>query len=759
MSIPTPGWATRARHLVAALGLAAALLPAAARAEELRPAALAGIADIVGREMAAGHLPGAVVLVGQGDRIVYRRAFGDRAVIPRRLPMRVTTIFDLASLTKVVATTTAIMQLVDAGRLDLDRPVADTWPDFAANGKEGITPRQLLTHSAGLPPDLDLDAKWSGTPAALARIAALGPVQPPGSGFLYSDVGFEALGELVRRLSGQRLDAYCRQRIFAPLGMKDTEFRPPSAKRRRIAPTDRLDGRMRWGSVQDPTAARMGGIAGHAGLFGTADDLARFAGMLLGGGARQGVRVLSAAAVAAMTSAQGPPGQPVLRGLGWDIRSSYSVPLTDGSYGHTGYTGTSLWIDPATRTYVIILTSRLHPDGHGTAKPLRADVTALVTAALAGPRVETGLDVLEAENFAPLAGLRVGLITNQSGIDRAGRAAAAVLAAAPGVHLAALFSPEHGLLGTSDGKVASGRDPATGLPVYSLYGEVKRPTESMLAGLDALVFDVQDVGARFYTYATTMAYAMEEAARRHIAFYVLDRPDPIDATVVQGPLLDDDLHSFAGYFRLPVRHGMTIGELATLFNAENHIGADLHVVRMQGYRRSDWYDDTGLPWVAPSPNLRTLAQVTLYPAVALVEGANVSVGRGTDHPFELVGAPWIDGGRLAAAVEARHLPGLRVEPAEFTPAADVFAGRACHGIRVVPTDRRQLDSPGLGLELIAALARLYPDRFRVDDTAGMVGSKPLVAALKAGDEPQDVAAGWQADTDAFIRLRARYLLY
>jgi len=752
------------------------LPPRAPASGDVEPvaAALAPIDAVVDDEIHAGRIPGAVVVVGHAGAVVYRRAFGDRQVEPVRLPMTEDTVFDLASLTKVIATSPAVMQLVEAGKLRLDAPVARYWPAFGGHGKAGITVRDLLTHFSGLPPDLDLDAPWSGEAAALERVAAARPIAARERSFVYSDVNFAALGELVRRVSGTRLDVYCARHVFGPLGMRSTGFAPPPDAP--VAPTTRAAGRLLAGVVHDPTARRMGGVAGHAGLFSTADDLAIFAQAMLDGGSAGAVRLLRAETVSAMTSSQGPPAATVHRGLGWDIDSRFArdwrAAMPEGSYGHTGYTGTSLWIDPASRSYVVVLTNRVHPDGRGDARPLRMRIAEVVAAAVgAGDRrppgdappgsatVETGLDVLVAERFAPLSGLRVGLVTNQTGRDAAGRDAVDLVRAAPGVRLAALFTPEHGLHGDIEGRIPSGRDPETRLAVYSLYGAVTRPTPAMLDGLDALVFDVQDVGVRFYTYATTMAYAMEAAAAKGIPFYVLDRPDPISAAVVQGPVLDPDLRSFTGYFPLPVRHGMTVGELARLFNEENSIGADLRVVEMRGYRRTLWYDETGLPWVAPSPNLRSLREAVLYPGTALLEGANVSVGRGTAMPFEVLGAPWVDRDRLASYLNHRRIPGVRFEPLEFRPTAPPFADRTCRGVRVVLADRAALDAPRLGVEIASALHRLHGSDFQLDDTLGSIGARWVLAAIRDGEDPEDIARRWQGALQTFLARRAKYLLY
>ena len=543
--------------------------------------------------------------------------------------------------------------------------------------------------------------------------------------------------------------------------MRDTTFLPSSTLKERIAPSDLEGGELRWGEVQDPIAYRMGGVAGHAGVFTTADDLTMFAEMMLAGGKN----VLKPASVMTMTTPQSPPGGSAIRGLGWDINSPYAVwfapSFSTRSYGHTGYTGTAIWIDPQTQTLLIVLTNRLHPDGKGDILPMLRRIAEVAGQASRDGRqqVMTGIDVLEAYGFRQLAGHRVGLITNRAARDAAGQRTADVLNHAAGAKLVALFSPEHGLDASAEGRIASGRDPATGLPVTSLYGRTLRPTPEMLAGLDALVFDMQDVGTRYYTYPTTMAYAMEAAARDKIDFYVLDRPDPITASTVQGAVLDPDLTSFVTYMPLPTRHGMTLGELARLFKAAKRLDVRLHVVTMRRYQRPMWFDQTGLVWVPPSPNLRTLDQAILYPGVAMIEGANVSVGRGTEMPFEVVGAPWIDGKALADWLHRRSIAGVRIEATSFTPQQWVYPGEVCRGVRITLTDRDRLDSPLLGLELMTALWRLYPDRFQIDRTLGLLGSRSALAAVKAGGDPKQIARSWQPDLDAFLTRRRHYLLY
>jgi uncharacterized protein YbbC (DUF1343 family)/CubicO group peptidase (beta-lactamase class C family) len=686
-------------------------------------------------------------------------------------------VFDVASLTKVVATTPAVLQLAEQGRLQLDAPVNRYWPAFKGHGRDRITVRQLLTHYSGLRPGLLPKPAWSGYDGALKQIAADTPPHPPDARFIYSDLNFIILGELIRRVTGQPLEDYCLQHIFEPLGMHDTGFTPPRSLYGRLAPT--MEGSQ--GVVHDPHTRRMGGISGAAGLFATADDLARFAQAVLDEGRHSGGRILNPDAVKAMVQANSPAGKLPSRGLGWAISSpsgNWSEMLPAGSFGHKGFTGTLLWVDPETRTYLIVLSNRVYPDGEARPETLRDKVFALAVQATGRPAphlppetspgsvlprssngVKVGVDVLSDRRFAPLYGKRVGLITNHTGLDAAGRRTIDRLARAPGVKLRAIFSPEHGLSGQADAKVASGRDAETSLPVYSLYGATRRPTPDMLKDLDALVFDVQDAGARFYTYMSTMGYAMEAAAKKGIDFLVLDRPNPITASRVEGPIMDADLKSFTGYFPLPVRHGMTLGELARMFNAEYAIGARLTVIPMQAYRRDMWFDETGIAWVNPSPNLRSLAQAILYPGVALSEASNVSVGRGTETPFELIGAPWIRSEELTDYLRTRQIPGVEFEPAAFTPASSRFRGQPCHGIRVVIKDRNRLDAVGLGLEILCALQRLYSKAFQLDAAIGLVGSRRVLRAIADGSEPESIAASWQPQLEEFHRLRATYLLY
>ncbi|MGH9387529.1 MAG: exo-beta-N-acetylmuramidase NamZ domain-containing protein [Vicinamibacterales bacterium] len=789
--------------LVVLLGLAVSAHPRAAQRPRASAAqASAAFADIdrlVADAMAAKLLPGAVVLVGKGDETIFEKAYGMRAVVPAQESMTLDTIFDMASLTKVVATTTAVMQLVEQGRLRLSDSVASVLPGFERYGKGEITIRHLLTHVSGLRPDVDLGEPWTGYDAAIELARNEVPTSAPGERFVYSDINFFVLGDIVARMSGQSLDAYTMRAIFEPLGMVDSGFLPPARLVSRIAPTERCSTLDAWpckrpdamplrGLVHDPTSRRMGGVAGHAGLFSTAQDMARFARMLINEGRLGQTRVLAPATVARMTSPATPSNMASVRGLGWDIDTSYSANRGDlfpvGSYGHTGFTGTSLWVDPTSRSFVVFLSSRLHPDGTGDVGVLRAKVATVAAAALGvaatdrrtlveptantsrtapesrSAPVLTGIDVLVAEGFARLKGKHVGLVTNHTGRARDGKTTIDLLHTAPGVQLVALFSPEHGIRGILDASVSSSRDEKTGLLIHSLYGETQRPTDAMLQGIDTLVVDLQDVGVRFYTYHTTMGYVMEEAANRKIAVWVLDRPNPVNGWQIEGPALDPTVQGFIAYHStMPVRHGMTMGELARLFNVEKKIGADLTVVPMANWRRDNWFDDTGLSWINPSPNMRNLNQATLYPGIGAIEYSNVSVGRGTDQPFEQLGAPWIDGPRLAAALNARKLPGIRFYPVSFTPTSSKYAGEACQGVFMVVTNRASLSPVRVGLEVAAALSALHGDRYRFENTDRLIGSRTSLERVRRGEDPATVVTSWAPAEAAWRRIRAQYLLY
>ncbi len=821
----------------------------------------------VNQAIAAKQLPGAVVLINHGGRTVFEQAYGDRALEPAVEPMTEDTIFDMASLSKCLATATAIMQLFEEHKLQFDDPVAKYLPAFAVNGKQNVTIRELLTHYSGLPADVSLKDPWGlAAPDKAEGIrramnATLDSV--PGTHFKYSDINFITLGALVEEISGQPLDVYAQEHIFGPLGMTHTRYLPfakacgpkdvygsaialpakpsesinsscsgdawmPTKWIPNIAPTAHDDegtaatnpdfDRLLRGTVHDPTTRRMGSVAGHAGVFSTAGDVALFAQALLDRLAgRKSNFPLKQATLKLMTEPEQPStaveGASVFaadgkattgvaaRGFGWDINTAYSRPRGEvfpiGSFGHTGFTGTSLWMDPGSDTFVVILANAIHPRGAPPISPLRGQVATATARALhlyEKPEVAdtisptlNGIDVLEATHFEILAQaakrhnnhLRLGLMTNQTGLDQEGRRTIDVLLhSIPEVELKTLFSPEHGILGLKDTtKIGNDVDPSTQLPVISLYGakpEQRRPSPESLKNLDAVVIDLQDVGVRFYTYEAVVGYFLEAAAQAHIEIIVLDRPNPNGGIAVQGAVSDAGSESYTNYMPMPVRNGMTLGELALYFNSERRlpsavspnilapIRAQLTVVPMRNWKRKEFFDETGLKWINPSPNMQSPNAATLYPGIGLTESTNISVGRGSDKPYEHIGAPFINAQELADYLNARKIPGIHFSPTSFAVADDVnhypSHGSTIPGIAFTVTDRNVLDSPEMGVELLSALHHLYP-QFLLAKAAHLMANVDTMRALTNGDDPRKIAEGWEADLAAFKQRRQAYLLY
>ncbi|MBB5059043.1 SSS family transporter [Granulicella aggregans] len=821
------------------------------------------ISTLVNEAIAAKKLPGAVVVVGHNGKVVFKQAYGDRKLAGEpglegkpspAEPMTEDTIFDMASLTKCLATATAIMQLYELHEFDFDDPVAKYLSEFAANGKEHVTIRALLTHYSGLPPDVDLKDAWglaSPDKAEGYKRAFASPlVALPGTHFEYSDINFIVLGALVEKLSGETLDVYASDHIFKPLKMEHTRFLPldrgcgpivwPGARlgaRSTFACLPAQWSRAAWipnaaptahdneldasvnpdfdhllrGVVHDPTTRRMGGVAGQAGVFSTATDVSLYASALMEKLVHgTGPFPLKQATLKLMTSAEQPgtaesgatvftsDGKPTkgiaVRGFGWDMNTAFSRPRGElypiGSFGHTGFTGTSLWMDPASDSYVVLLANAVHPRGGAPISGLRGQVAtaaarALGVAAQAGPppaakddkgsvaKVLTGIDVLEKTNFTALKAatkdghLRVALLTNQTGLDSAGRRTIDVLKAAPGMELTMLFSPEHGIAGAKDSfNLKSGVDAVSGVPVISLYGPKssdKRPKVEDLAKLDAVAIDLQDAGVRFYTYESVMGYFIEAAGKAGTPIFVLDRPDIVGGEMVQGPVSDAGKEAYVNYRPEPLRQGMTLGELAQMFNGEDRLRAKLTVVPMEGWHRNEYFDETGLKWVNPSPNLRSIAAAALYPGVGLLDYTNVSVGRGTATPFEHIGAAWIKGAELAAYLTARKIPAVRFTATKFSVADDEnrypFHGQEIEGVAMAAVDRKALDAPELGIELIAALHKLYPEQFKMAKTSALIVNDATMEALEKGIDPREIAAGWVAGIAEFKAKREKYLIY
>ncbi len=781
------------------------------------------------------------MLVGHKGKIVFRKAYGNRSLVPTVEPMTVDTIFDLASLTKPIATATSIMILVEQGKLRLSDNVGMYIPDIDDAAAKRITIQQLLSHVSGYAPDFDLKEKWLGRDGMLLALKKEKLRIPPGTKFVYSDIGFIVLGEIVERISGSTLDVFVKANQLAPLGESsfirtDLNAKVPNSLASkinllaRIAPTENVCGQQSYlggsptadcgvvleilhGTVHDPTSYRMHGVAGHAGLFSTADDLARFCQMLLNGGTLDGKRVMSAQTVALMTRPIVVSETGDTRGLGWDINTAFSsnrgelFPL--GSFGHTGFTGTSIWIDRVSQTFVVFLSNRVHPDGKGDVTPLRAKVATVVASAIEDTPIEkfkeaeaeynasvaaqipkfkaqaeaaaafgriqfgglskpasahfgavlNGIDILERDKFKQLDGMKVGLVTNHTGRDLAGKQTIDILKEAPNLKLVSLFSPEHGIRGLADEKVGDSTDEKTGLPVYSLYGETRRPKPEQLNDLDAIVYDIQDIGTRFYTYTATLKNVIEEAAKLGKPVFILDRPNPLGGNATEGPLADEDKLSFIAAHTTPVRYALTIGELGTMMNAERKIGADLRVIKMEGWSRSMWFDETGQTWINPSPNMRSLTEATLYPGIGLLETTNVSVGRGTDTPFEVVGAPWIDGRKLASYLNDRAISGVRFVPVTFKPNTSVFKDEQVNGVNIIITNRNAFNSVATGIEIATALHKIYPSDWQIDKYSKLLLNSEILEMVKRGETPEAIGKLINLKNEEFLKRRASYLLY
>lgn len=704
------------------------------------------------------EIPGAVLIVLQHGQVVLRRAYGNQAKEPAPSALQIDTLFDLASLTKPLATATSILLLADRGALRLQDPVQKWFPKFHPDKR--ITLEHLLVHTSGLPPG-NGRAEHAGTRArAVAEILETPLDRAPGEAYVYSDLGYVLLGEVAGKVSGETLDVFAKKNIFEPLAMRDTMFRPPTNLHSRIAPTTWWKEEMLTGNVHDPLARALGGVAGHAGLFSTAGDLVKFVTALMSKGEVDGKAVLSPHVVRQLLEFRPLPGDKEKRSLGL-------AGMFEG-IGHTGFTGTAFWIDAQRDHAVILLTNAVHPDGKGRAKQVRQDVASAAIlmdkskekgASVAKALVKVGVDVLEQSGFALLDSRKIGLITNHTGKNARGDRTIDAIFRQHKLTLLALFTPEHGLGGTADELVKNGRDSATGLPIYSLYGQDKRPPDAAFANLDTLVFDIQDAGTRFYTYITTLGYMMEEAAKRKLRFVVLDRPNPLGGVAMEGPVLDRDRESFVGYHQIPVRHGMTVGELARLFNAERKLGVDLHVVPMEGWTRKMFWANTSLSWIPPSPNLRSPVEALLYPGVGLLETTNVSVGRGTEQPFERIGSPYIDSNKLADELNRARLPGVHFAPIRFTPNASTFAHEECGGVRIEVTNASVLEPVRMGLFIAITLRKLYGAEWKSAGLMTLLGNARVFEALVRGDNIDAIMKLYEKDLAAFAERRGPFLLY
>lgn len=711
--------------------------------------------------IAERRMPGCVVSVGRHDEVLFTHAYGSRSLVPARTPMTSDTVFDLASLTKAVATASSMMVLVDRGLVDLDARASAYVPELSR--LPPFTVRQLMLHTSGLPAITPMADYSPDRADVMRRIGNLTFKHSPGEQFNYSDVGYVVLQEIVQRVSGRTLMSFAADEVFAPLGMKETGYLPPSDLRARTAPTEWRDGGYMQGEVHDPRAFALGGISGNAGLFSTARDLSRFAQAMLQRGTLDGHRVWSEATqekfLARHDTSKGG------RALGWDVDSTFathkSALLSPVAFGHGGYTGTALWIDPERDLFFLFLSNRVHPDGKGAVNSIIGDVASI---AVTIAETKTGIDVLKAEAFARLQNAHIAVITNGSARAKDGNTTLDVLRAAPGVTVNAVFTPEHGFGGDREGKI--GDATYAGIPMYSLYGERTAPKDEQLTGVDTIVFDLQDVGVRFYTYASTMKRAMKVAADKHLRFVVLDRPNPIGGVEVQGPVLPEptggpaSLKNIVNHHALPVRHGMTMGELAQLFAADDHIDVPLEVVKLVGWRRQDTFTSAGLAWTPPSPNLRSLKSVALYPAVGLLESTNVSVGRGTDVPFEVVAAPWLDAERVVRRLSSMpEVSGVSFGATEVTPKSSVHAGKTCKGVKLTITSPTRFEPIRTALAIARVLHEVHPTEWSFDSMDNMLRWTPAMDGIRAGKDVADIEATWATALTGFKAHRQPFLLY
>ena len=760
--------------------------------------ALNRIDALVEQGIADGDFPGAVVAVGRGNKIAFLRAYGDRQTEPTVEKCTTDTIYDLASVTKVTATAISVAILVERGLVDYDDPITKYFPDFGQNGKETITVRDCLTHISGLTPDNHIrDYIDCNREEILANICKLGLRTPPREAFAYSDVGFILMGYVIEKVTGMSEDEFVRQNIYLPLGMVDTGYNPNDEQKKRAAPAEKRNPDDKdWikGEVHDPRAYEMDGVAGHAGNFSTAPDLAILASMLIGHGTytpasgAAPVQIMKPETFKLMTEPLDVPRG--IRSRGWDKRSPYSgnraVLMSPEAIGHSGFTGTSFWIDPGMDLFVVFLGNRLHPDGKGNYVGMCGKIGQIALDAIrdkvdpesakayveksvyrspnAAQEVKpgatlAGVDVLARDGYEILKGKKVGLLTNQTGLLRDGKRIPKAMQDA-GVELTTLFSPEHGLYGALDqSNIDDVKDPETGLKVYSLYGEIRRPTPQMLADLDAFVFDIQDVGVRFYTYISAMCSAMQACADSGKEFVVLDRPNPINGLDVDGPMLDPGRESYVAFYPMPIQHGMTVGEIALAFAHYYKLNLKLTVVPCEGWTRNMYYDETGLNWVNPSPNMRSLDEALLYPGFGIPEFTNISVGRGTSSPFEVVGAPWINAEAFAKNMNALNLPGIAFVPIKYKPTASKYANEEINGLKLVITDRAKLQAVKAGVALMAQLAKDYPDAWERGNANTLLLNDATLDAIANGKSLDEITPMWQDGLERFKEFRANYLIY
>jgi uncharacterized protein YbbC (DUF1343 family) len=714
------------------------------------------------RAVKESEAPGAVGCVGEGDRLIFLEAAGNRELTPDVLPAEKDTIYDLASLTKMIATTTSVMILHEEGRIDFDAPITEYLP-IPAFGK--FTVRHCLTHTAGLTAGRPFYKDCSSLNEILQVASEIDLEAPPGARRKYSDIGFMILGKVVELVGRDSLDAFARKHIFEPLEMKSTTFKPPKEWAKRCAATEKCAWRKRViiGEVHDENAFAAGGVSGHAGLFSTAEDLSRFCRALLGG------KLFSNKTLDEMTRRGQVPFYP-WQGLGWKLDpwacGSEGFLPSRAAIGHTGWTGTNIWIDRDSGVFSILLSNTCHPTrGSRDTAALRRIFSEAVAERFYPGRsnVHTGIDRLLWDGFDPVRGKRIALLTNQSATDELGRSVVDVFAMAADVKIAAIYSPEHGF----DVKAEAGatvKNQKGDVPIISLYGEKKRPTHEELKGVEMFVADLPDVGARYYTYMSTIFDCIEACTEANVPLMVLDRPNPVGGSILEGAIAKQT-GSPVCRAALPARHGMTMGELAKFFaqTLPNDKTASVQTYDVDGWLRPLRHDQCSLPWSPPSPNIPTSETALLYVGMCLFEGTNLNEGRGTETPFYILGAPWLDAEDIVAAIAPEDRPGCVLEAARYTPksiqgkaTSPQYMNEECKGIRVTVENPEQVRAFRMAVAILAAIWKRHPKKLELKKGFDVLaGGSDLREAIIAGRAAGEIVAGYESELTAFDAQRPK----
>lgn len=714
------------------------------------------------RAVQLAEVPGAVLCVGDLDTTYFLGAHGDRQLIPDRAPSQNETLYDLASLTKVVCTATAIMQLRDQDRLSLDQPVTDfiPIPEFRA-----MTLRHLFTHTSGLVPGFWYYKTMTTFEEMMEHYADEGIKHPVDYHHDYSDVGFMLLGKVVEISSGQTLDHYFQQHIATPLQLTRTRFTPPEDWKANTAPTEddrNFRNQLIHGVVHDENAYALGGVSGHAGLFSTAGDLAKFCRGLLEG------LLLSNDTLREMTTLGIKPLYP-WQGLGWQIdpwltKSTGFLPSRT-AFGHTGWTGTSMWLDREKGLFTVLLSNSCHPDRNTRDNTtLRREVhIAIAREFYTTTNTHSGLDRIIRENFSRIQGKRIALLTNHAAVDQTGRHILDALAECPDLRLIRLFSPEHGIRGQAEaGEKVDGQE--SPVPVTSLYGTRKAPTPAELNDIELFVVDLQDIGVRYYTYMATMKNCIEACAKARVPILILDRPNPLGGVTLEGPIAQET-ESLVSCSEIPARHGMTMGELGLWF-AQRDLRPhrpNITINYLDSWQPQRLFPQISLPWRAPSPNMPSFETALVYVGTCLIEGTNLNEGRGTDTPFLIFGAPWLDAAGIIDAIPPELTPGLTLTAEAYTPrsipgkaTSPKFQDQECQGIRIAIQHPKAVRAFRTTLALIIAIRERHPGALEFTQMFRLLAGGPdLLNRIEAGESAQFITETYAAQLSKFDNVRPR----